>query len=151
METTMSGVAWNYEMKSYLPVLDELRVVLWRSWTDRFNFILVVGLMLLLEHDICSCDIYMFLDNATHGKMFTSHAVWYNATYPRQWEIHTTTKRFQTHTHTEICPRVAPMSQFFKLNLGCRHDSFKDFVSDTDMWIRTLYWNRVGRRHVSFK
>ena len=73
----MSAVASNYEMKIYLPVLDELRVVygdherVLVDCIDRFTSILVVGLMLLLAHD-------MFLDNATHAKMFTSHAVYDN-------------------------------------------------------------------------
>ena len=29
--------------------------------------------------------------------------------------------------------------------------SSKDFVLDADMWIRSLYRNRIGREHVSFE
>jgi len=47
---------------------------------DRFTSILVVGLMLLLAHD-------MFLDNATHAKMFTSHAV-YDNIFQRKYSLH---------------------------------------------------------------
>lgn len=44
MERTMRAVAWNYEMKCYLPVLHGLRVVygdherVWADCIDRFNF-----------------------------------------------------------------------------------------------------------------